>query len=281
MRTVLPQIVELYEIIADTIHTLTTSREPVLWRGAEWTPAAVERGELRGSVDGKAATVTLTACMDTLLTRYLASLPILPTRVNIYEHEPESGDTVQVFGGVVLEVIPGADATQVSVNEAAWEAFRAEAESWLGTPYRHLQRCKGRGADCTLFVGQALLDAGLLTRLEYDYYARDWHEHTRDEYVLEASHRHMRDYLRPGLEMASLPVGTPLLRGDWLAFSTTERRVTNHCGLVWPCADGGFQMLHAINDRGVSFTPLGNWWLRRMTRHFRIVIAEAEVAAWA
>ena len=116
MRTVLPQIVELYEIIADTIHTLTTSREPVLWRGAEWTPAAIERGELRGSVDGKAATVTLTACMDTLLTRYLASLPILPTRVNIYEHEPESGDTVQVFGGVVLEVIPGADATQVSVN---------------------------------------------------------------------------------------------------------------------------------------------------------------------
>ena len=116
MRTLLPQIVELYEIIADTIHTLTTSREPVLWRGAEWTPAAIERGELRGSVDGKAATVTLTACMDTLLTRYLASLPILPTRVNIYEHEPESGDTVQVFGGVVLEVIPGADATQVSVN---------------------------------------------------------------------------------------------------------------------------------------------------------------------
>ena len=36
--------------------------------------------------------------------------------MNIYEHEPESGDTVQVFGGVVLEVIPGADATQVSVN---------------------------------------------------------------------------------------------------------------------------------------------------------------------
>ena len=109
MRTELPQIVELYEIIADTVHTLTTSREPVLWRGAEWTPAAIERGELRGSVDGKAATVTLTACMDTLLTRYLASLPILPTRVNIYEHEPEGGGTVQVFGGVVLEVIPGAD----------------------------------------------------------------------------------------------------------------------------------------------------------------------------
>ena len=84
-------------------------------------------------------------------------------------------------------------------NEAAWEAFRAEAESWLGTPYRHLQRCKGRGADCTLFVGQALLDAGLLTRLEYDYYPRDWHEHTRDEYVLEASHRHMRDYSASGV----------------------------------------------------------------------------------
>ena len=99
MRPVLTQLVELYEIIADnTIHALTTSREPVSWRGTEWTPAAIERGELRGSVDGKAASVTLTACMDGLLTRYLASLPILPTRVNIYEHEPESGTTVQVFG---------------------------------------------------------------------------------------------------------------------------------------------------------------------------------------
>ena len=166
-------------------------------------------------------------------------------------------------------------------NEAAWEAFRAEAESWIGTPYRHLQRCKGRGADCTLFVGQALLDAGLLTRLEYGYYPRDWHEHTRDEYVLEASHRHMRDCLRPGLGMVSLPVDAPLLRGDWLAFSTTERRVTNHCGLAWPCSGGGFQMLHAINGRGVSFTPLGNWWLRRMTRHFRIVAAEPGAGAWA
>lgn len=117
MRPVLPQLVELYEIVAaDGLHTLTTARETILWRGAEWTPAAIERGELRGSVDGKPASVTLTACMDTLLTRYLASLPILPTRVNIYEHEPESGATTQVFGGVVLEVTPGADAAQVSVN---------------------------------------------------------------------------------------------------------------------------------------------------------------------
>ncbi len=117
MRPVLPQLVELYEIVADnTVHTLTTAREPVIWRGAEWTPAAIERGELRGSVDGKAASVTLTACMDALLTRYLASLPILPTRINIYEHEPESGATVQVFGGAVLEVVPAADATQVSVS---------------------------------------------------------------------------------------------------------------------------------------------------------------------
>lgn len=117
MRPVLPQLVELYEIIAaDAVHTLTTGRETIEWRGAAWTPAAIERGELRGSVDGKAATVTLTACMDALFTRYLASLPILPTRVNIYEHEPESGATVQVFGGVVLEVVPGADASRVSVS---------------------------------------------------------------------------------------------------------------------------------------------------------------------
>ncbi|WP_294622704.1 hypothetical protein [uncultured Bilophila sp.] len=161
-------------------------------------------------------------------------------------------------------------------DDTAWEAFRREAESWLGTPYRHLQRCKGRGADCTLFIGQALLDAGILTRLEYDYYPRDWHEHTGDEYVLEASHRHMRDHLRPGLRMVSLAPGASLIRGDWLAFSTTERGVTNHCGLVWPCGEGGFRMLHAINGRGVCFARLGDWWLRRLTRHFRIA-GEADI----
>ena len=162
----------------------------------------------------------------------------------------------------------------------AWETFRAEAESWLGTPYRHLQRCKGRGADCTLFIGQTLLDVGVLTRLEYGYYPRDWHEHTDEEYVLEASRLHIRDHLRDGLRIISLPPETPLLRGDWLAFSTTERRVTNHCGLVWPEAEReGYRMLHAINGRGVSFAPLGGWWLRRLTRHFRIV-TDGE-AAWA
>ena len=57
--------------------------------------------------------------------------------------------------------------------------------------------------------------------------------------------------------------------------------MTNHCGLAWPCSGGGFQMLHAINGRGVSFTPLGNWWLRRMARHFRIVAAETGAGAWA
>ena len=86
--------------------------------------------------------------------------------------------------------------------------------------------------------------------------------------------------VRDGLRIISLPPETPLLRGDWLAFSTTERRVTNHCGLVWPEAEReGYRMLHAINGRGVSFAPLGGWWLRRLTRHFRIV-TDGE-AAWA
>lgn len=116
MQDQLPQVVELYEIIADVTHTLTTARQTIFWRGNEWTPAALERNEIRGSVDGKPATVTLTACMDDLLTRYLAALPIMPTRVAIYEHEPESGQTVQIYGGVVMEVVPSADATQVTAR---------------------------------------------------------------------------------------------------------------------------------------------------------------------
>ena len=62
-----------------------------------------------------------------------------------------------------------------------WEAFKPIAESWLGTPYQHCTMVKGGGADCTLFIGACWKEAGILEKVDYSYYPRDWYRHAPDE----------------------------------------------------------------------------------------------------
>ena len=156
--------------------------------------------------------------------------------------------------------------------EREWERFQAIAVSWLGTPYRHLQAAKGRGADCTLFVGSCLVEAGYMTRLDYDYYPRDWHVHTGREFVLESAHKHFRENMAQGYAVERLdPQEEALQRGDMVAFKTPGSQVTNHAGLVWP--DG--TMINSMNSRGVCFLPLTDQWMRRATTIFRFTEGDA------
>lgn len=122
-------------------------------------------------------------------------------------------------------------------------------------PYRHLQRCKGRGADCTLFVGQALLDARLLTVWVRLRYPIDWHG-IRGKIRAGGSPAYAR-LLASGVgDDFPFTVGAPTPAGGGLmAFSTGAPRDQPY-GLVGPAPTAGFRC-YAINDQGVSFTPLG------------------------
>ena len=65
-------------------------------------------------------------------------------------------------------------------------------ESWVGTPYRHLVAVKGLGADCTLFVWEAMqeLDAigknvsNIPRKHGHIDYPRDRASHSREEVLL-------------------------------------------------------------------------------------------------
>lgn len=58
------------------------------------------------------------------------------------------------------------------------------AHEWLRTPYRHLAKVKGHGADClTLLVG-IFEEAGLVENIEIPYYPPDWHLHKTTERYL-------------------------------------------------------------------------------------------------
>lgn len=161
-------------------------------------------------------------------------------------------------------------------DEDKWQVYRDEVLSWVGTPYRHLKMVKGRGADCTLFIGAVFKAIGILTDIKYDYYPRDWHIHKPSEFVIEQLHRHFREFSVPGIDI--IKIGTreneDFLRGDVLCFSLSTTGVTNHA-TIW---FGYFsetrernQMFNSINDRGVCRLTYGSWWRPKLTTIFRVM----------
>lgn len=65
-------------------------------------------------------------------------------------------------------------------------------ESWRGTPYRHLVAVKGLGADCTLFVWEAMKEMSAMgsnlsnipRQHGYIHYPKDRALHSREEVIL-------------------------------------------------------------------------------------------------
>lgn len=152
-------------------------------------------------------------------------------------------------------------------DDRRWQTYEAILKSWQGTPYRHLTMVKGRGADCTLYLAACLLEAGLLTKVEHDYYPRDWHIHTKQEIVLQGFFHHVDHHLAEGLTVMRRENSSKLLRGDVLSFATTRTGVSNHCA----CYLGNGEMIHSINQRGVSETQYGGYWQRKLTAVFRFM----------
>ncbi len=157
-------------------------------------------------------------------------------------------------------------AAPLFLNDTAWQRYEAILRSWLGTPYRHLTMVKGRGADCALFIGASLVEAGILDKVIYEYYPCDWHIHTHEEVVLEGLFRHFSVHVAPGLALVRLERDTALLRGDILAFATTLTGVANHAAVFL-----GERMIHAAPRRGVSLWSFSSYFERHLAAVFRIM----------
>lgn len=107
-------------------------------------------------------------------------------------------------------------------------AIVAEAQSWVGTPFRHGAALKGVGVDCIHLV-QAVFRAVGLTEAEVPAYPPDWH--------LNAGGG---DLLRAGLLAHCDPVDAPYQVGDILVYNFG--RAPSHCGIY--VGDG--RVVHAV-----------------------------------
>lgn len=117
------------------------------------------------------------------------------------------------------------------------ESIVAEAQSFIGTPYRVGGLVKGGGVDCASFLYLVAKNCGLLTEEFESYYPVDWWMHTSVERYLLRAMRHGRKMLET--------VGFPTFNaqpGDVVLARVMGSRVYNHGGIVtlWP------KIIHAV-----------------------------------
>ena len=146
-----------------------------------------------------------------------------------------------------------------------WNRFYAELSTWLGTPYVHYQKTKGYGVDCTMLAGQVMVDVGILDKLSYEYYSKDWHLHTKDPIVENSIVLNMNS----NVSDTSLVLKKILrndgdwVRGDFLLMGVVSPDISNHMAIL---LDNGEKMIHAFGKRGVIEDFYSIPW-RKRTRY--------------
>lgn len=125
--------------------------------------------------------------------------------------------------------------TEQEARERA--AVVAEARRWLGTPYHHQARVKGRrgGVDCAQLLVGVFAAVGLIDPPAIEHYPPDWHLHRAAERYLGAVLAHARE-IDPSTGSGPLPGDIVLWRFG---------RCFSHGAIVvdWP------QVIHAYLGR--------------------------------
>jgi len=144
------------------------------------------------------------------------------------------------------------------------DAFFAVLSSWVGTPYRRNCGIKGRGADCALFLAEALREYGILTTVEAPkYLPSDWHVHGNTEVFLRSMANHF-SHLRSGLK-AKVVKEENFAFGDWLIFRVSQKRLANHSAIYI----GNGDIVHSTEKIGVHIAPL-RYWEKYIYRAYRL-----------
>lgn len=156
--------------------------------------------------------------------------------------------------------------TPLFSDDAKWLEFEAIAKSWLHTPFRHMQRTKGRGVDCAQYTMACMQEAGVVSKLEYDFYPPRWFFNTNDEILLNTCGGIFDKYTNQGYKAVELPPNTPLMRGDMVCFIINRNGVVSHSGIM--LENGRF--LHVSVSEGVSERQIDERWQKRLGRIFRI-----------
>lgn len=151
-------------------------------------------------------------------------------------------------------------------NQDNIKAFDTSLKSWINTPYMHLTQVKGRGADCVLFIGACLKDIGVFSKLDVEYYSRDWNVFGTKEIALDSFKKNFQN-MPNNLEFKEHDINDSDMYGDIIGFSMYwKTMLTNHAAVYI----GENKIIHSINRKGVNIIPFSNPMRLRQTKRFRL-----------
>lgn len=128
------------------------------------------------------------------------------------------------------------------------------AQNWLGTPYRHQGHQKQIGCDCLGFIRGVWRDIYDQEPEKPAPYAMDWAEHSDQERMLDAAHRHLGQ---------DIPI-SQMHAGCLILFRWRETSAIKHAGIL----TNAHQFIHAYERVGVTQSALVPSWRRRIAAVF-------------
>ena len=133
---------------------------------------------------------------------------------------------------IVAQTQPAADPRRLAVTE--------EALRWLRTPYHHMARVKGAGADCLTLLAEVYERAGVIAHVEVPFYPPDWNLHRDAE-------RYLEGVIRYALEVPAWDDADPPQPGDIAVFKFGRCFAHGAIVLQWP------RLIHAWHNAGVIY----------------------------
>jgi cell wall-associated NlpC family hydrolase len=133
---------------------------------------------------------------------------------------------------IVAEAQPAPDPRRLAVIE--------EAVGWLRTPYHHMARVKGVGADCLTLLAEVYEKAGVIPHVEVPFYPPDWNLHRAAERYLDGVMSYAREV--PARDDAVSPQP-----GDIAVFKFGRCFAHGAIVLQWP------RLIHAWHNSGVVY----------------------------
>ena len=152
-------------------------------------------------------------------------------------------------------------------DESHWQHFLPELRSWIGTPYHNMGRTKGRAADCTLFIGQAMVNCGLLPEVKEKYTSRDWYRHGTENIVMDSVHEY-QSKLSGNISVLEIP-GTPEipLQGDCFLIALAKTDNPHHCAVYL----GKNKIIHCSPSQGVGITWFKGFYMSKTKMTIRLM----------
>ncbi len=117
-------------------------------------------------------------------------------------------------------------------------AVLAAAKGWLATPYHHMGRVRGAGADCLMLLVEVYASSKVIPPISVPFYPPDWHLHRSAERYLEGVMRYAQEVDRPA-------------PGDAALFKFGRCFAHGAIVIAWP------RLIHAWHNAGVVYGDAG------------------------